>query len=242
MYGDRFSFRSALAGGLIAALVMVTLPVLGSVGDAIRAGLTTKAGEQTVLKGNVDSQNLKLVNTGNGQAASFVTESGRAPFKVNRAKKVKKLNADKVDGYSATQLAPRAAFIANDDIPDGADYALGTLIEAPAPGILLMSAGVDAYNEDSDIFLRCLLRVDTEYVVGSEMIADIGGSTGTNLEEDCTTSGAVVVGAGDHSVDFEIEDADSNTVFVDASVWVIWVPFNGIGDVPSATAGSTVTP
>lgn len=48
-------------------------------------------------------------NSGGGPAAEFVTNAGRAPFKVNRSTKVVNLNADRVDGFDSSALVEGSA-------------------------------------------------------------------------------------------------------------------------------------
>jgi len=45
-------------------------------------------------------------NSGGGPAAEFVTNAGKAPFKVNRTTRVVNLNADYVDGVTSANLLP----------------------------------------------------------------------------------------------------------------------------------------
>ena len=54
------------------------------------------------VENNSNSATIYLKNTGTGTAAEFVTGPGRAPFKVNQTTKVTNLNADRVDGLSAS--------------------------------------------------------------------------------------------------------------------------------------------
>jgi len=164
-------------------MLMTAIPVIASVGDAILAGQITSAGEQTVLKGCVDSQNLRVKNSGAGEAARFVTEPGVAPFKVNRKAKVDDLNADRVDGYSAKQLSPRAAHNSTTDAPDGDNFTLTTEITAPAPGILLISGAIDVADGASFNNYSCELEVDDEAVDGSFMISLLDGTGSVNDEE-----------------------------------------------------------
>ena len=44
------------------------------------------------------------------------------------------VDAATVEGFTAAELAPRAAFNSNGDAPDGADFTLSTTITAPARG------------------------------------------------------------------------------------------------------------
>ncbi len=102
---SRFSFKSALVGGLFVALLLSAVPVGAAVGDVIRAGQNTSANQTTNLKGSAEFQNFKITNTrAVGVAARFVVEPGNAPFLVSSGVVVPKLNADRVDGVNAAGL------------------------------------------------------------------------------------------------------------------------------------------
>jgi len=143
-------------------------------------------------------------------------------------------NAETLDGFTASQLTSRAAFNSTIDAPDGADFTLSTTITAPAPGILLLSATIDATNITDVNFYQCFLEIDDGLVSGTYMFAQLDGDTNANWEEDCTTTGAAVVAAGTHTIDFEVEDVRPSTLLFDASVWVLWVPLDGGGAIPSS--------
>lgn len=53
-----------------------------------------------------------------------------------------------------------------------------------------------------------------------------------NYQEDCNTTGALVVDAGRHKVSFRTTQVDA-TGFFSASMSVIWVPFAGRGNIPT---------
>ena len=230
---DRFSFRSALAGGLVAAMVMTALPVLAGVGDAILAGMTTTADQQTHLKGNVSSANLKITNTNpGGSAASFRVESGNPPFKVNRGAKVKKLNVDRVDGFSANQLT-RVAFGSIANAADDNGNAVSASIIIPKDGWLIISGSIDGFGFTFDAYV-CQLLVDGALVAGSFRVSVVhgpGGDHTSNSEENCSTTGVQQVTAGSHTVTLTIINR-ATAGFSRATVWALYVPFDGQGNTP----------
>lgn len=120
---SKFSFRSALVGGLVAGLLMAGVPVVASVGDAIVAGQNNSANQTTNLKGNAEFQNFKVTNTrATGVAARFVVEPGNPPFHVSSGVIVPKLNADRVDGVHAAGLLKKKDYdVDKDGIVDSAD-------------------------------------------------------------------------------------------------------------------------
>ena len=141
-------------------------------------------------------------------------------------------NAETLDGFTAAQLTPRAAFNSTGDAPNGADFTLSTTITAPAPGILILSATIEALNGGGLDFYQCSLEIDDGLVSGTVMFAEL--NTTTNREEDCTTTGAAVVAAGTYLIDFEVFGVAASTFLSDAAVWVLWVPLDGGGAIPTS--------
>lgn len=132
----RFSFRSALIGGLVAALLVSAVPVVAAVGDAILAGKTTRADATTHLKGDVASHNLRITNTNaGGTAARFAVEPGNPPFQVNSKTRVPMLNADRLDGKNSSAFLTKNGY---DPDRDGsvlsADTVAGTALGDILPG------------------------------------------------------------------------------------------------------------
>jgi len=145
------------------------------------------------------------------------------------------VDAGELQGFTAAQLTPRAAFNSTFDAPDGADFTLSTTITAPAPGILLLSATIDAANFTDFDFYNCFLEINNGFVSGTAMISELdGGTAPANFEEDCTTTGAAAVAAGTHTIDFKVMDVEPSTELFDASVWVLWVPLDGSGAIPTS--------
>lgn len=61
-----------------------------------------------------------------------------------------------------------------------------------------------------------------------------------NAHEDCTTSGAITVDAGTHTIDFHVsfdvpggDFAAVGGAIGDASVWALWVPSDSTGAIPA---------
>jgi hypothetical protein len=140
------------------------------------------------------------------------------------------VNADQLAGYNVAQLAPRASFNNTNNAADGSDLSLSVQINVPARGTLLMSGGVNAWNTTNADQYACLLQVNDVEVFGTLMSVDLDPVA--NLNEDCTTSGAQVVDAGTHTIDLEVIGVSATTVLAGASVWVLWVPFDGNGNTP----------
>ncbi len=100
--GDRSGFRAGLLGVVVGALLVMGLPVVASVGDAILLGKTNTANDETMIKGSEPGPLVRIDNNNaNGNAVRFQVEAGNAPFTVDSDVRVKKLNADKLDGRSS---------------------------------------------------------------------------------------------------------------------------------------------
>lgn len=105
MSAHRSTFLSGLAGVLAGALLIGAGPSLaGVVGDAFRLGRPNSVSKQTTLNSS-GKHVLALGNTGTGRGLRINTAKGKPPLTVNRATRVANLNADKIDGYHASQLA-----------------------------------------------------------------------------------------------------------------------------------------
>ncbi len=105
----RFDWRAAFVGGVVVALLVATAPVVADTGDSVLIGRFNTGDRKTTLTASVAGDSaLKVANTaGNGSGITVQVSSGQAPFVVNSSKRVKKLNADRVDGLSSEHLAPK---------------------------------------------------------------------------------------------------------------------------------------
>jgi len=235
----RFHFWSALAGGLIAALVVSALPAIAQVaetnavpGSNFKLGQTNIVNANTALRGN-SGTNLVLRNTGNGVPLNLLTNgNGKPPMAVDSRKVVKNLNADRLDFRHANELI-RADFDSTQDAPNPDGAAVTATITAPKPGMLVMGGSVEATSNSFDDY-RCELRVNGSFVTGTgrnSVVHNAGGDHTNNGQENCSTDGGQVVGPGTYSVALHTLNR-SFASFDGASVWVIWVPFDGNGNVP----------
>jgi hypothetical protein len=234
-------FRVALVGGIIGALLVGMLtPVGAAIGDTLKLGQVNAANATTSIRGS-SKATLKLVQE---------DASGR-PMKLKgpgKKKKVKYLNADRVDGFHAHSLV-RVAYDEASYINEAAVFGsnhygdiLSTEITAPTRGLLFMVAGAQSSLADTsaagDSF-QCSIRVNDTEVIGSGryVLVAHGGTTHTsNKEEDCATSGVKEVAAGTWTVDLYISGRGTSPPQVEfggASLQVLFVPFGGDGKPPS---------
>jgi len=105
----RVDLRSAFAGGVVAALLVIAAPAIADVGEAVLAGRFNVTDAKTTLSGDVAADStLKVANaSSDGSGITIQVATGNAPLVVNSGKRVKRLNADKLDGYDAAAFALR---------------------------------------------------------------------------------------------------------------------------------------
>ena len=113
---SRVNFKSALIGALVGGLLAAGLtPVAAAIGDSLIIGQSNTAHAQTELRGNVDTQNLRVFNSNPaGTGLNIQVKPHNPPFVVNTSFKVKRLNADYVDGFNGTDLQSSAFSVFHD--------------------------------------------------------------------------------------------------------------------------------
>ena len=144
MFGDSqwSNLRSALIGAVVAAVVLVTFPAAAAVGSSLILGEGNSADAVTSLSGSATT-NLRITNTRTGSPAlTLRVEEGAAPLAVNSLRRVRYLNADRLDGkhgaaYALADEQPKAASCSASVIADGRDWACPMTIEVPATGSVL---------------------------------------------------------------------------------------------------------
>jgi hypothetical protein len=228
MFRVRHLVVAALAGGLVAAAVPAAA---AQIGEALGLGEVNTVDARTVLRGDAGSQpNMSIRNTGGGSPLFLQTlGNGSPPLIVDSDRQVNNLNGDLLDDRHAGELV-RAAYAATPDAVNGNGDVVTATITAPTPGMLIMGGGLDAFGTSFETYW-CSLEVDGTQVEGSLRIVGVDSSgTTNNAHEDCATDGGVVVVAGTHDVALHIANHNS-AEFFDASVWVMWVAFDGEGEV-----------
>jgi hypothetical protein len=146
-------------------------------------------------------------------------------------------NADKVDGYHANQLIRFARTQIDNDaiIGDGTDHvALETSIRAPKKGFLFVVASADVLGGAASG--RCWIELDGTVLAASDRLY-----VPDNNEEDCATHIGRPVGRGPHEVQF-VGNPDTGSRFEASTLEVLFVPFNGRGNVPGASASGSSSP
>ncbi|NQV07211.1 hypothetical protein HQ535_11725 [bacterium] len=215
-------FLVGVAGVVVGALVISMLPVGAATGDPLVLGEANGSIKGTVMRtGGVRS--LKIVNNrSNGTPLELVAQAGQPPLLVNSSTKVAGFNADLLDSRHANELI-RVAYDARDDFGEGNSPGIAgwVPITAPRPGMLVMGGSVSAQGS---VAYECGLWIDDNTRVPG---------TARLSSESCSTQGAVAVDKGTYYVKFVIRDRSATTTFGEAATWVMWVPFDGNGAVPT---------
>ncbi len=223
-------------GGLIVGVMLLAMPPAVAAVAGLVLGTQNTANSRTVLTSGAGSSTLRLVNNGAGSALSLVAEAGEAPFKVDSGTKVQKLNADRVDGWSAHQLL-RVAFANSDNLPSVEGDVLSVQIKAPRDGFLVISGGVNGSSvSTTGSYMWCNFELDGQEIVASERLISnksfvASGDTET-IFSFCESSVTVPVSAGTHSVNLHWETTNPNPSPKEATLTALYVPFDGDGKRP----------
>ena len=142
------------------------------------------------------------------------------------------VDAASVEGLTAAELSPRAAFASSDDVSGQGGTPLTTTITVPVDGILIINAsvGLRRFDDVSTNGVSCFVDIDETMLTGSLMNVEVGGSG--DINETCATGGAAVVAAGVHTIDFGLAIAP-DTVPGRAFLTVLFVPFDANGQTPT---------
>ncbi|MPZ73832.1 MAG: hypothetical protein GEU74_11475 [Nitriliruptorales bacterium] len=102
----------SLGVGVMLALVLggTTVALAAVPGDPLKLGRINSINKLSTLVGNLSSPMLRVQNKGTGTALNLRVQAGKPPLTVNSGGRVAKLNADRVDGKHANQLAVKTAF------------------------------------------------------------------------------------------------------------------------------------
>ena len=136
----------------------------------------------------------------------------------------------------AGPLAGRLAFARDDNnaLVGSSGTILATAIIAPTNGHLAINAGSDMSGGGGTDSIVCSLNVDGTDLLSSPRRVLVDGG---NPEEDCSTEGAVAVTAGTHTVQFNASEVGiPSLTFDEAVLWVIFVPFDGGGSLPTGAS------
>ncbi|HJQ30343.1 MAG TPA: hypothetical protein VJ827_13470 [Rubrobacter sp.] len=157
----RMGRATALALGvavMLALVVGVASSAFGANGDNWKLGKSNFATQITKLGGNlgVNGAMVRLTNNNAGTddtALDLQVQTGEAPMTVNSSTRVDSLNADQVDGKSASEFVANNIYKRESAIAAGTDKGDGTFVigQACDPGDVLLSGGPANVNGTSSM-------------------------------------------------------------------------------------------
>ncbi len=163
-----------LAIMLALVLGVATTALAGTgVGARFQLGQTNTVNAITKLVGSVAGPSLQIDNNSTNAAATALdlqVEPGKAPMKVNSATQVANLNADKVDGKSATEIGVNGRELVSNSSLSNSNSPKGVGVACP-PGKVVVGAGYDIGggkvgtqpNEETDVVIdQIFLNVPTQ--------------------------------------------------------------------------------
>ena len=238
--------QSSFKGGIVGAIGALVLlgggtAVAGTgIGGVFNLGETNTVNESTVLSGSKSGPMLRVINSSTGASASGLNinvNPSRPPIVTNSATRVGNLNADKVDGYHANQLARVSGQAAINSFgrETGRTVLQTVVVSAPYAGFVYLSGSATSYFEFGCVECAVHLRVHDV-----EANTDTGASAAyfSNLDYDVTPlamSSALSVSAGTHTYELIGSWHDVKATGVDPDFWfdpsltAIFIPFNGAG-------------
>lgn len=154
------------------------------------------------------------------------------------------VNADRLDGKHASEFMtagqlPRVAFAAASDVDeasvDSTNVALQATLTAPARGIVTATAVMDVTGNGGADTVVCGIGKDFAVIDGSLMFAGVDDTALGTAEAVCATSSAVVVDAGQVTID--LYASRTTATLWNANLWIQWSPLDGSGSTP-ASAGT----
>jgi len=145
-------------------------------------------------------------------------------------------NADKLDGLDANGLARVAhAGVTGLALEGTSGNVVSTSIQAPSVGFLFITASSDVQRVGAGInAVNCYISLDGTEIRSSERTIALEDA-GSNGEENCATSATVPVAAGTHAVALVGGLVQAGTIFDEADISALFVPFDGAGAAPTST-------
>jgi hypothetical protein len=153
------------------------------------------------------------------------------------------INADKLNGYRADQLIRAAEKHRDGGVlrsarGKGGSQILSVNVTAPKRGYLVMAASSDVFLPGgargviTSEISTCFLDLNGVEIVSSQRTMRLEADDGnSDNESNCATNSAWPVASGQHTVRLMAQSSGS-TIYDEASLNVLYVPFNGKGNVP----------
>lgn len=205
---------AVLSAFVLGAMLMAAVPVMAGNGDNMRLGMKNSAGKVTKLVG----RNGMLIRSSKSIPLRLESPAGIPPLKVNRNVKVDNLNADLLDGQTATDFYHDWAGVSNDNIDDDIEWSetTKTLTIKPGGGTIHMAGAVDFYNSGSiPDWVQCAFYVNGTTIEASSMRVYAQSQQWAT----CSTVAWFSDVAGDYEVKFLTSGASVSWIELDHGMW-----------------------
>jgi len=115
-------YKGVVLGSVVAVVVLMAATALAGtgIGAVFNLGKVNTVNRTSNLSGATKGKMLQVTNKGSGAALGLKVKAGRPPLAVNSTARVKRLNADLVDGLHAGEL--RKVYTARRDLTLGSPY------------------------------------------------------------------------------------------------------------------------
>ncbi len=188
-------------------------------------------------KTNTATKSTTIKTTGNGPALKLKSKKSKAPFSVNSKTKVKKLNADRVDGLNGSALQNKT-YVYNLT----ADIA-GNIVRWNLPGVpagkYLATYSINGTMSGSPTFFGCFF--DSGPVFANATLASLGVTSGSGSS--FFVSGSGVLDATSRTYSMTCQSSGSTGITVPTPASNAQVSLTRIDKTTTAgSAGSAATP
>ncbi len=133
-----------------ARVIAVLAAAVLLIGGANLAAYAANGKPLLLGKSNVETKQTTIKNKGSGPALQLKTKAGQPPLAVNRTAKVKKLNADLIDGVDSVALKSRAFVYQLPSAPSSASHSIS--FPGLPPGLYLMTYTVISSGNEMACF------------------------------------------------------------------------------------------
>jgi hypothetical protein len=229
----RSVFVAATAAIVAAALV---LPVAAAPGDPLRAGRVNGArGWNTSLYSTNPTATLTLVNNRTAGAPALSLRVAKGPaLEVSNSARIRRLNADYVDGLNANGISRVEGCVTTNVNPDG-NFGCDLTFAVPKPGFVLLHGSAETATKGTgrdEITCRFLYDdgLGPSPLPGSTRIVNLD-STDATFDTNCSTDGYLYLGsAGTHTITFSLTGIDASITAVGGvAAGGVYSPFDGAG-------------
>lgn len=224
---------AALGAATLLFVVSIAVPAFGGPAEVSALSLSKRVSSALKTAKSADKR-AKAADKRSKQALKRVLVAG--PKGDTGPPGAANPNADKLDGLDASGLARVAhTGVTGLALEGKSGTAASTTIQAPAAGFLFITASSDLQRALPGVnAVNCFVSLDGTEIRASERTISLDDSP-VGSEDNCATSATVPVAAGAHTVALVGDLVQTGTIFDEADVSALYVPFDGTGAAPTST-------